>query len=141
MISYLDTSILVAYYCPEPLSDRAERVILGLQEPAVSVLSEVELVSAIARKVREKGLSRENANRILKEFQFHLSQSFYRRIPILQEHFHTAFGWLSQFRVPLRTLDALHLAIAATNSQELITADRLLSRSARKLGVPFKFLK
>jgi predicted nucleic acid-binding protein len=35
-MAYLDTSVLVAYYCPEPLSAVAETVILKARQPAVS---------------------------------------------------------------------------------------------------------
>jgi predicted nucleic acid-binding protein len=48
---------------------------------------------------------------------------------------------LAQFAVPLRTLDALHLAVAADNHLEVITADRQLSQSARKLGVRTRLLR
>jgi predicted nucleic acid-binding protein len=64
-MAYLDTSVLVAYYCPEPLSAVAETVILKARQLAVSALTEVELVSALARKIRERELSRENANNVL----------------------------------------------------------------------------
>jgi len=48
---------------------------------------------------------------------------------------------LAQFAIPLRTLDALHLAIAAQNNLELVTADKQLSQSARKLGVRTRLLR
>ena len=57
-MSYIDTSVLVAYYCPEPISTKAEKAILKADLPTVSHLAEIEFASAIARKVREKLLSR-----------------------------------------------------------------------------------
>lgn len=139
-MAYLDTSVLVAYYCPEPLSEAAEKMILGDQQPAVSALTEVELVSALARKVRERELSRENANHVLTEFQSHLNQLLFKRIPVERDDYSVAFNWLAQFAIPLRTLDALHLAVAAQNNLELVTADKQLSQSARKLGVRTRLL-
>ena len=140
-MAYLDTSVLVAYYCPEPLSTVAEKVILKARQPAVSALTEVELVSALARKIRGRELSREHANHVLTEFQSHLNQFLFKRIPVERAHYSVAFTWLAQFAVPLRTLDALHLAVAADNHLEVITADRQLSQSARKLGVRTRLLR
>jgi len=111
-------------------------VILGAKQPAVSALTEVELVSAMARKVREKTLLKENANRVLREFQSHLKDMLFRRLPLERQHYDIAFTWLAQFSTPLRTLDALHLAVAAGNDLKMITADKQLSISGRKLGVP-----
>ena len=140
-MAYLDTSVLVAYYCPEALSEAAEKMILDDRQPAVSALTEVELVSALARKIRERELSRENANHVLTEFQSHLNQFLFKRIPLERYHYSVAFNWLAQFAVPLRTLDALHLAVAAQNNLELITADQRLLQSARKLGVRTRLLR
>jgi predicted nucleic acid-binding protein len=43
-MSYIDTSVLVAYYCPEPISAKAEKVILRADPPAVSHLAENEII-------------------------------------------------------------------------------------------------
>jgi len=140
-MAYLDTSILVAYYCPEPLSEAAEKVLLSVDQPSISALVEVEFVSALSRKMREKTLVREDAHRILNEFESHLQQSFFRRIPLEREHYTLAYSWLSKFTVPLRTLDALHLAVASKSGSEIITADRRLAQSAGKLDLPSKFVE
>jgi uncharacterized protein len=139
-MAYLDTSVLVAYYCPEPLSEAVERILRRMDQPAISALTEVKFASALARKVREKGLSREEANLVLNEFKAHIGRQLFTRIPVDREHFTVAFTWLTQFSLPLRTLDALHLAIAAGTDLKIITADRRLSQSARKLGVRYKLL-
>ena len=140
-MSYIDTSVLVAYYCPEPISAKAEKAILKADPPTVSHLAEVEFASALARKVREKLLSREAASRILNEFQSHLTQLLFKRIPIEGVHFRLAFNRLAIFQIPLSTLDALHLAAASANNMEMITADRQLSRAARKLGVQTRLIR
>jgi len=56
---YIDTSVLAAYYCPEPLSDKAEEFILASGTPVITDLTRLELFSAISRKVRE-GLAPED---------------------------------------------------------------------------------
>jgi predicted nucleic acid-binding protein len=140
-MAYLDTSVLVAYYCPEALSEAAEKMILADRQPAVSALTEVELVSALARKIRERELSRENANHVLTKFQSHLNKFLFKRILLERDHYSVAFNWLAQFAVPLRTLDALHLSVAAQNNLELVTADQRLLQAARKLGVRIRLLR
>lgn len=49
---YVDTSVLAAFYLPEPLSERAERVVRSEAAPAISDLTGVEPFSAVPRKVR-----------------------------------------------------------------------------------------
>ncbi|VXD22561.1 PIN domain-containing protein [Planktothrix paucivesiculata] len=43
--------------------------------------------------------------------------------------------WISRFDIPLRTLDALHLAITFSYEISLITADEGLAASAKVLGM------
>jgi len=132
---YLDTSILAAYYCPEPLSQRVERIIMGTKLPGISSLTEVELASAISRKTREKTLSPEDGNRIFNQFQTHLKESLYRLINVENRHYQTAKNWILRFAVPLKTLDAIHLAIAAESDLTLLTADSQLAASAKYFGI------
>ncbi len=62
---YIDTSVLVAYYCPEAMSNQVENILVNTDRPAISQLTEVELASALARKIRERTLAREDGNEIL----------------------------------------------------------------------------
>ena len=128
---YLDTSVLAAYYCPEPLSGEAEKVIIRSKRPGISSLTEVELASAIARKIREKNLSPEDGNKIFNQFQTHLTESLYNLISVEDRHYRTAKNWILQFSVPLKTLDALHLALASADNLTLLTADRQLDLAAK----------
>jgi len=132
---YVDTSVIVAYYCPEPLSDKVEKILIKTQNPAISQLTELEFTSALARKIREKSLAQDDGRKILSLFQTHLEQKSYIRLPFQPKHYAQAKDWLSQFKTPLRTLDALHLAIAAGHDLPIITADEKLASSAGILGV------
>ncbi len=132
---YVDTSVLVAYYCPEPISEKAENLILSSKRPCISSLTEVEFASALSRKVREKNLSPEDGNKIFKQFQFHLEQSLYMLTVVEDRHYQTAKTWIVQFSAPLKTLDALHLAIAAESDLTLLTADKHLNISAKHFGI------
>ena len=61
---YVDTSALVPYYCPEALSDAAQRFLASQNELAISDLEEVELFSALAKKVRAGEMGRKDAQRV-----------------------------------------------------------------------------
>lgn len=137
---YLDTSVLVAYYCPEPLSETVQALLLAQTLPAISSLVEVELMSALARKIREGGLSITDGGRIADLFSDHLQNGLYLQIPIAESHFSSARNWLRGFHTPLRTLDALHLAVAAAANLQFVTADKTLASAATSLGIPTQFL-
>lgn len=134
-MTYVDASVLAAYYCPEPLSARAQLVLQQEPELAVSSLVEVELVSALARKVRTREMRLSDARRVYGAFQAHLDQGTYTRVSIEGTHFARAREWLATFRIPLRTLDALHVAAAATAGATFVTADVSLAKACAKVGV------
>ncbi len=132
---YIDTSVLAAYYYPEPISNSVEKFILKIKRPAISALTEVELVSSLSRKVREKSVSKNVANQILARFQSHLESGFFDRLAVADVHYQNAKSWISQFVTPLRILDALHLAITSTNNLTLLTADQQLAGAAKHFGI------
>jgi len=101
----------------------------------VSDLVEVEFVSALARRVRIGDLPRQDAQRISALFISHIEGRVYARLSVEQEAYRTARTWLAAFEVPLRTLDALHLATAAAHGMPIATADRALARAADALGI------
>jgi len=117
------------------MSSRGENILVKLDKPAISQLTEVELVSALARKIKEGTFSRADGNEILSLFNEHIDQRSYTQRPIQPRHYSTAKEWLSRFATPLRTLDALHLAIAAKSSIPILTADIKLADSATALGI------
>lgn len=137
---YLDTSILVSYYCPETTSNSVEKIILKTNQPAISLLTEVEFVSAISKKIREKSLSRADGEKILGEFQLHSKQQLFQWIPVYPEHYEIAKSWIGQFTCSLRTLDALHLAVVSLNNFILLTSDIQLAKSADFLGIKKKLI-
>ena len=134
-MTYIDTSVLVAYYCPEPLSAQAQKVLRGTTGLAISSLVETELISALAQKVRAREMHLEAARGVYVLFLDHLHQGAYHRLALEQAHFAKAQEWLVSFRVHLRTLDALHVAIAALNQATLLTADAALAKACRNLSV------
>ena len=134
-MTYIDTSILVAFYYPEKISDQVEEILINTKSPAISQLTEVELTSALARKTREKTLSKKDAIDVLSMFRAHIDKKSFQFLPIQPKHYTTAMNWIAEFNTPLRTLDALHLAIASENQTPLLTADVKFAESAEIIGI------
>jgi predicted nucleic acid-binding protein len=130
--AYVDTSVLGAYYCPEPLSTAAEAALLKLQEPCISALTEVEFASLIARKRRLKELGEREANAILRLFGQHVAEGYYRRVSFGAEHLFRARELIASMASALSTLDALHLSVALAAGVPLLTADRDFAHAARR---------
>lgn len=141
MIYYIDTSILVAYYCPEYLSKKAEQFILSLNEPIISVLTEIEFLSALSKKLRKKEINKTTANKIIKYYQIHVDEGYYKKVPIKLDHYLQAKTWLSNFKIPLSTLDALHLSIAVLDKIPFVTADKKLATAASKIQTHVELLQ
>ena len=137
---YIDTSVLAAYYCPESLSGKVEKFIRKYPRPGISVLTKVEVFSAISRKVREGNLNRTDGDRIIAKFLEHMDGGMYTKYFVRTQHYRLARDWIGQFTLPLRSLDALHLAVASLEKCQFVTADKNLARSAKALGVDFLFL-
>ena len=132
---YLDTSVVVAYYCQEALSSRAETLVRLEPVPAISNLTRVEFASALARKRQADDLSSTQVGQIAAEFEKHIREGLYTQIPLRHRHFDQAREWIAKMKTVLRTLDALHLAVAANAGVRIATADRSLARAARQLKI------
>ncbi|MDZ8067028.1 MAG: type II toxin-antitoxin system VapC family toxin [Nostoc sp. DedQUE08] len=138
---YLDTSIIAPLYWTEALSDVVEQLLINETEVGLSQLVEVELVSALSRRVRMREISQQDATAIVARFQADLESEFYTQIAMETVHYNLAREWISRFDTSLRTLDALHLAIAFQNNIRLVTADEALGTSAEVLGVEVLLLR
>ncbi len=135
MTIYVDTSVLGAYYCPEELSAAAEGAITTLDALFISPLTEVEFVSLVMRKWRARDFTPRKAGKILETFRVHVADGYYKKIKIESEHYHAARDLIANSKHGLRTLDALHLALAHANALTLLTADRSLAAAAKAAGV------
>lgn len=137
---YLDTSVLGALYIPEALSAAAAAAV-GAAPPAISALTEVEFASVVARRLRERTISAADGALVLRTFDAHVADRRYRRLPVVAETFVEAGRLLRSGAAPLSTLDALHLAIAASHREPLCTADRQLARAAARLGAKVHLIR
>jgi len=131
--AYFDTSVIAPLYRPEALTEAAE-ALHQQYRPVISLLTEVELASTIARWVRTEELSDEHAELAGKTFADDLRLKVFERTDLEDRHYWQARTWLQKRTTNLRTLDALHLAVAAENDWPIITADKRLHQAAESLG-------
>jgi predicted nucleic acid-binding protein len=138
---YIDTCVLAAYYCPESMSDQAEKILLTIENPIISLLTEVELFSAISKKFRKNELTKKNAQKIVAIYKAHVKEGYYQKIAIKPEHYLYAQDLLESLNYSLHSLDALHLAIAASENILLLTSDQNLAKVAKKCQTKSLLLK
>lgn len=132
---YIDTSVLVAFYYPEPISDRVEYFLEGCLQPTISRLTEVEFHSALARRFRLGEMTGDDAERLAASFLSHVESGMYTLLSLTDEHFRLACRWVASRKPALKSLDALHLALAATRGLTIVTADRQLAKAAEAHAV------
>lgn len=134
---YLDTSALLKRYVPEAHSDAFEEYLAPLMPAVVSRLTLVELRSGLARKRREGAIAADREQAAVTEIRIDVQDGLLQVQPSTDQHFNDAFRLIDQLPdIPLRTLDALHLAIAQSiRAQELATADDTMARAAAALGM------
>jgi len=128
--AYFDTSALLPLYRQEPLTIWAEQIQNKIL-PVISVLTEVEVASALARWVRMGELTDKQAHVLEVTFSEDLRLGVFERISLEDRHYWQAHYWLLSRKTSLRTLDALHLACAAESGLPLVTADKVLADAAR----------
>jgi predicted nucleic acid-binding protein len=138
---YIDTCVLAAYYCPESMSEQAENILQTIQNPMISLLTEVELFSAISKKFRKNELTKKSAQQIVAMYKAHVKDGYYQKIPIKPEHYLYAQDLLESFNYSLHSLDALHLAIATCEKILLLTSDQNLAKVAKKCQTKSLLLK
>jgi predicted nucleic acid-binding protein len=95
----------------------------------------LEFASVVARRVRTRELPAPEARAVLADFHADRAAGLYEQAAVHAAHYTQAQRWLESLDVPLRTFDALHLAVAHAGSASLLTADRKLAAAARKLGL------
>jgi predicted nucleic acid-binding protein len=135
---YVDTSVLVMLFVREPDSDYYGRLLDGAALCS-SVLAYTELWSALLAKERRAGLPEERRRQAWTLFERYVSEEIIDLRPIGPAIFKRANLLLQRChpRVPLRSLDALHLACAdQTQDWPLVTHDRHMREAAELLGYP-----
>lgn len=135
---YLDTSILVKLFVRDGQSEFYGKVVDG-QPVCSSVLAYTEVWSALLFRERAGELTPEQRNRAWAAFDRNVMDDLIELLPMGPAIFKRANRMLEAChpRVPLRSLDALHLA-SADQSQDwpLVTHDKRMRDAAVALGFP-----
>jgi uncharacterized protein len=131
---YLDASALVKLIVPEAGSDELNRALVGLNDVIVSDLAMTEVASALGRRARERRLTRPQAQRLYRELQkLHATSRHAELTPPIHRR---AERLMLSLDVPLRALDALHLATALdAEATTLVAFDPRLRDAAATQGL------
>ncbi len=133
---YLDTSVLVKRYVAEPDSDQVDEVVVGFTLVS-SELALAEVWSALLAKERNKALSPDAREKAWKAFLDDVDEGVLRLIPLDGVMIREANETMLRVHphVPLRTLDAIHLATyGAVITGPLFTKDKRMLAAAKLLG-------
>jgi predicted nucleic acid-binding protein len=136
IVPYLDTSALAKWYLHEPGSEEFEAFVRRFPRALISRLNVLELRCLLARRERAGDISEQTAEGAFRLFESDVAQGHLEVCPLDDRHAVKAIALLGQLRGhPLRTLDALHLAIAQIiGSSLLATADHVMARAGGDLG-------
>jgi len=135
---YLDTSLLAPLFLPEATSTKVARFVerLPAGDLAVSSWTQVEFSSVLARAVRMRDMTADEATRAGTRFASVLAQSFIILLPGAVD-FAVARKFVAHYETGLRAGDALHLAIAKNHAVERVySLDRGMIRAGKTLGIP-----
>lgn len=134
--SYLDTSVLLKAYVHEAGSDAFIDWMIEQKAGCISSLSLIELRCAVKRRVRSGLIDARRANSVLADFDAELAEDQYRLLDWPMSAFESGSTLLDGVgNIALRTLDALHLAVARHHHcAGFATADRVQAQAAKKLG-------
>ena len=135
MSAYLDVSVIVALFAVDPLSDRADKALRGLNDTlVVSDLAAAEFSAVMARRVRTRDLRASEARIAFANFDLWCGSQT-RLVEIEGGDAARATNFIRRLDVPLRTPDALHIAIAQRSGCALLTFDRPMAHAARAIGI------
>jgi uncharacterized protein len=135
---YVDTSALAKRYIEEAGSDDVDAFLSGCTRVRISRLAAVEFRCLLRRRFRAREIDAAYEQAALADFAADVGSGYFEIEPLIDRHAIVAdqlIGRLADHS--LRTLDALHLAVAqSVGASVLATADRAMMRAARALGLP-----
>lgn len=134
---YFDTSALAKWYLPERYSDDVDAFIRENGPVHVSDLTVVEMRSLLSRRRREGHIDAESEARVFATFEEDIRKGSLICHPLLADLPKGAASLISILPdVPLRTLDALHLAMAREiDASTLATADRVMADAGKGMEI------
>jgi predicted nucleic acid-binding protein len=135
---YVDTSVVVRLYIGEPDSEACEAIVAGTSLVSSQLLC-CEFRSALLGKVSRGIISTELLAEVWGEFEKDVAAKKIRLVSLGDNLVQDAADLLNELHpdVPLRTLDAIHLATyLSVETGSLFTRDLRMLQAARRLGLP-----
>lgn len=134
---YVDSSALAKLYLPEAESERLDTFLRGRRGLMISELAITEVLSAVGRRKREKELRAKQANEIRDALLADADSGSFNRLDLSPAvHREAEHLLLTTDSVPLRTLDALHIALALSGAaRHVLTFDRHMREVAVQTGL------
>jgi len=138
---YLDTSVLAKWYLNEHNTEAATAYILSVERAIISSLTITEMRSLLSRRRQMHDFTEKVEQQIYAAFLNDIDSKHLSIEPFRDEHFIVASHLIATMpNIPLRTLDALHLSIIQQqNITHLATADTIMEKAAKKMGLVTKF--
>ena len=135
MSCYLDTSALAKWYLPEPRSDEFEAFVHNQPLLLISHLTICEMRSLLARRRRMGDLTETEEKAVWDAFLKDRADGVFIILPMGDAHLLAATELIDQLAdCSLRTLDALHLAIASqAGATGIASADKVMLHAARAM--------
>jgi uncharacterized protein len=139
--AYVDTSALAKWYVAEPGSEAFEAFVRGSDAVVISRLTVVEMRCLLARRRRARTIDGRTEAGAWSLFLEDVTGGALAVEPMPDARFPEALALIQQLPdLPLRTLDALHLATArAADATTVATADDVMRRAAEALGMNVAF--
>jgi predicted nucleic acid-binding protein len=140
--AYVDSCVLLSLLLGDSGYTDSERWLInqGDQTLWISHWVLLEVAGVIATRVRRGQLTAEQAQTIGSEFESFRQE----RLTLIEPRgtdFLQARQWLERcLHLPLRSGDALHLALAQRQQLTVVSADRALARCAESLGLPLQLI-
>lgn len=142
MAAYVDSCVLLSLLLGDGGYTDSERWLInqGDQTLWISHWVLLEVAGVISTCVRRGQLTAEQAQTIGSEFESFRQE----RLTLIEPRgtdFLQARQWLERcLHLPLRSGDALHLALAQRQQLTVVSADRALARCAESLGLPLQLI-
>lgn len=133
---YVDTSALLKRYIAEPASDDFDELLRACGSMDISRLTITEARCALARRRRAGQIDVDVETAAIRELRTDILDGVLRVTPVTDAHMVDAYALIERIPdVPLRALDAIHLAIARDAAADTFaTSDRQQAEAARALG-------
>jgi hypothetical protein len=134
---YIDTSALAKLYVNEAGSSAFQAYVAGLPSGWISRLAVVEFRCLLARRVRAGLISGGDQISARGLFESDIARGLWEVVPLDDQHVVRAAALIDRLAsVPLRTLDAIHLATAQSlGASEIATSDQTMVSAGSALGL------